>query len=178
MGGRLTSAAKMRASWQRHIFPEGFPSSIVCAGAFHFRVRDGNGWFRSAPVTKGFLVGGSIHHGHAGHKRKSKTTGSHLHQRTRAATAGIRGIGIGRCAPLTCWKSTSRAFRHHLNWSLTRALSRRSWRQPGSCICCRGSRSMCDVHREESVRWCGGPGIRIQRCIAAADSLSLRLTAI
>ena len=42
----------MRASWQRHIFPEGFPSSIVCAGAFHFRVRDGNGWFHSAKVTR------------------------------------------------------------------------------------------------------------------------------
>src|SRR4030043_1266268 len=43
---------KRKAPWQRHIFPEGFPSSIVCAGAFHFRVRDGNGWFHSAQVTK------------------------------------------------------------------------------------------------------------------------------
>jgi hypothetical protein len=51
-GRKIDFVAKMRASWQRHIFPEGFPLSIVCAGAFHFRVRDGNGWFHSARVTK------------------------------------------------------------------------------------------------------------------------------
>ena len=31
---------------------EGLPSSIVCAGAFHFRVRDGNGWGNTALTTK------------------------------------------------------------------------------------------------------------------------------
>ena len=30
----------------------GRPLSIVCAGAFHCRVRDGNGWDHSAFITK------------------------------------------------------------------------------------------------------------------------------
>ncbi len=34
---------------------EGPPSSIVCAGAFHFRVRDGNGWSDAALTTKEHL---------------------------------------------------------------------------------------------------------------------------
>ena len=29
--------------------------SIVCAGVFHFRVRDGNGWFHLALTTKRLL---------------------------------------------------------------------------------------------------------------------------
>src|SRR5438309_576834 len=28
------------------------PGSIVCAGAFHFRVREGNGWFHPAMDTR------------------------------------------------------------------------------------------------------------------------------
>ena len=55
---------KKGTPWQRHIFPGSCPPSIVCAGAFHFRVRDGNGWVRSAPVTKRFLVRSSIHDAH------------------------------------------------------------------------------------------------------------------
>jgi hypothetical protein len=47
--------------WQRHIFPKSCPFSIVCAGVFHYRVRDGNGWFRPAQVTKRFPVPDSIH---------------------------------------------------------------------------------------------------------------------
>ena len=31
----------------------GNPLSILCAGAFHFRVRDGNGWFHPALTTRG-----------------------------------------------------------------------------------------------------------------------------
>ena len=46
----------MGIPWQRHIFPKSCPFSIVCAGAFHYRVRDGNGWFHPAKVTKRFPV--------------------------------------------------------------------------------------------------------------------------
>ena len=38
--------------WQRPIFPESCPFSIVGAEAFHCRVRDGNGWVHLACVTK------------------------------------------------------------------------------------------------------------------------------
>src|SRR3970040_2269592 len=31
------------------------PGSIVSAEAFHFRVRDGNGWFRLAPATRSLV---------------------------------------------------------------------------------------------------------------------------
>ena len=41
------------APWRRPIFPRLRGRSIVGATAFHFRVRDGNGWFRCAPITKG-----------------------------------------------------------------------------------------------------------------------------
>ena len=44
--------AKREAPRQRPIFPEGCPSSIVGAEAFHFRVRDGNGWVHLALVTE------------------------------------------------------------------------------------------------------------------------------
>jgi len=37
---------------RRPIFPESCPSSIVGAGAFHDRVRDGNGWVHAASVTR------------------------------------------------------------------------------------------------------------------------------
>jgi hypothetical protein len=36
---------------RRPIVPPGRPGSIVGAGAFHGRVRDGNGWGRPAPAT-------------------------------------------------------------------------------------------------------------------------------
>ena len=39
-------------SWRRPIFPHPCKCSIVGAGAFHFRVRDGNGWVRLAHATK------------------------------------------------------------------------------------------------------------------------------
>src|SRR5881628_2126872 len=38
--------------WHWPIFPEGYPSSIVGAGAFHCRVRDGNGWCHPAQNTR------------------------------------------------------------------------------------------------------------------------------
>ena len=61
--GSVSSRAKRRGNpWQRHIFPKSRPLSIVCAGAFHFRVRDGNGWFHSALVTRRILSEGSIHY--------------------------------------------------------------------------------------------------------------------
>jgi hypothetical protein len=40
-----------RVEWQRPIFPEGCPSSIIGAERLHFRVRDGNGCFPFAIVT-------------------------------------------------------------------------------------------------------------------------------
>src|SRR5947199_3130542 len=40
-----------RVEWQRPIFPEGYPSSIVGAERLNGRVRDGNGCFPSAIVT-------------------------------------------------------------------------------------------------------------------------------
>ena len=40
-----------RRGRQRPIVPAGPPASIVGAGALHDRVRDGNGWDRSARVT-------------------------------------------------------------------------------------------------------------------------------
>ncbi len=39
-------------SWQRPIFPQPYDRSIVGAGAFHFRVRYGNGWDHSALATR------------------------------------------------------------------------------------------------------------------------------
>ena len=41
----------LNASWRRHIFPHRYQCSIVCVEAFHFRVRNGNGWFHLAIVT-------------------------------------------------------------------------------------------------------------------------------
>ncbi|MBM2812154.1 MAG: hypothetical protein HW416_2913 [Chloroflexi bacterium] len=38
--------------WHWSIFPESCLSSIVDAGAFHFRVRDGNGWVHLARNTR------------------------------------------------------------------------------------------------------------------------------
>ena len=40
-----------RVEWQRPIFPQGCPCSIVGAGRLNYRVRDGNGCFPSAIVT-------------------------------------------------------------------------------------------------------------------------------
>ena len=40
-----------RVEWQRPIFPQGCPCSIVRAGRLNFRVRDGNGCTPSAIVT-------------------------------------------------------------------------------------------------------------------------------
>src|SRR5690348_16024854 len=40
-----------RVEWQRPIFPEGCPSSIIGAERLHYRVRDGNGCFPFAIVT-------------------------------------------------------------------------------------------------------------------------------
>ena len=40
---------------RRPIFPERHHSSIVGAGAFHFRVRDGNGWGHTARATEGWI---------------------------------------------------------------------------------------------------------------------------
>jgi hypothetical protein len=40
-----------RVEWQRPIFPEGYPSSIIGAERLHCRVRDGNGCFPFAIVT-------------------------------------------------------------------------------------------------------------------------------
>jgi hypothetical protein len=38
--------------WHRPIVPRGCPRSIVGAGAFHDRVREGNGWVRPAGATE------------------------------------------------------------------------------------------------------------------------------
>src|SRR5690606_29377116 len=38
--------------WRRPIFPPSCPGSIVSAEAFHFRVRDGNGWDHLALATE------------------------------------------------------------------------------------------------------------------------------
>ena len=46
------SRGKGKAPWQWLIFPRSCPLSIVGAEAFHFRVRDGNGWFHSAQTTR------------------------------------------------------------------------------------------------------------------------------
>ena len=46
-------ALKEKAPRQWPIFPLRRRSSIVSAGAFHFRVRDGNGWVRTAQTAKG-----------------------------------------------------------------------------------------------------------------------------
>jgi hypothetical protein len=43
------------APGQRPIFPPPPEGSIVGAEAFHFRVRNGNGWFHLALVTRGLL---------------------------------------------------------------------------------------------------------------------------
>ena len=40
-----------RRCWRWPIFPGGCPPSIVGAAAFHFRVRDGNGWGHRALIT-------------------------------------------------------------------------------------------------------------------------------
>jgi hypothetical protein len=40
-----------RVEWQRPIFPEGYPSSIIGAERLNCRVRDGNGCFPFAIVT-------------------------------------------------------------------------------------------------------------------------------
>ena len=42
----------MERPWHRPIVPGGCPPSIVGAGAFHDRVRDGNGWVRPARATE------------------------------------------------------------------------------------------------------------------------------
>jgi hypothetical protein len=44
--------SQVRRPWHRPIFPRSCPRSIVSAGAFHFRVRDGNGWVHPALATK------------------------------------------------------------------------------------------------------------------------------
>ena len=56
--GRLSSGAMTRARvatewpWHRPIFPGLGDPSIVGAGAFHCRVRNGNGWDHSALATR------------------------------------------------------------------------------------------------------------------------------
>jgi hypothetical protein len=40
-----------RVEWQRPIFPQGCPCSIIGAERLNYRVRDGNGCFPSAIVT-------------------------------------------------------------------------------------------------------------------------------
>ena len=42
-----------KTPWQWPIFPRRLQRSIVSAETFHYRVRDGNGWFRIACTTKG-----------------------------------------------------------------------------------------------------------------------------
>ena len=46
---------KKEAPGQRPIFPPPPEGSIVGAEEFHFRVRNGNGWFHLALVTRGML---------------------------------------------------------------------------------------------------------------------------
>ena len=50
----MCRARTSEGRWPRHrpIVPGGCPPSIVGAGAFHDRVRDGNGWVRPARATK------------------------------------------------------------------------------------------------------------------------------
>ena len=61
VGNQKYTRSKLRAlrcagqkiwPWHWPIFPEGYPSSIVGAGAFHCRVRDGNGWCHPAQNTR------------------------------------------------------------------------------------------------------------------------------
>ena len=49
---RARSGESSARPWRRPIFPSRCQPSIVGAGAFHFRVRDGNGWVHSALATK------------------------------------------------------------------------------------------------------------------------------
>ena len=51
--GATPERLSLNSPWQWLIFPASRPTSIVSAGAFHCRVRDGNGWVHSALTTKG-----------------------------------------------------------------------------------------------------------------------------
>ena len=51
-----SKSGKKITPWQWHIFPKSCPLSIVCAEAFHFRVRDENGWCHFALTTRGLYT--------------------------------------------------------------------------------------------------------------------------
>ena len=53
--GAVAGSEKKEAPGQRPIFPPPPEGSIVGAEAFHFRVRNGYGWFHLALVTRGLL---------------------------------------------------------------------------------------------------------------------------
>ena len=50
----------VKIPWQWHIFPKSCPPSIVCAEAFHFRVRDENGWVHLALTTRGLYLNSEV----------------------------------------------------------------------------------------------------------------------
>ena len=53
-----SGASRAASSWRRAIFSPGRPGNIVAAGAFHDRVRDGNGWDHAAlppEIGQGFI---------------------------------------------------------------------------------------------------------------------------
>ena len=49
---RAAAGIKRKAPWRWLIFPCPCEHSIVSAGAFHFRVRYGNGWCHPALITR------------------------------------------------------------------------------------------------------------------------------
>ena len=61
---KIKKNERQKNPWQRPIFPRRHQRSIVGAETFHFRVRDGNGWFRLAYTTKGPSKKISWHNAH------------------------------------------------------------------------------------------------------------------
>src|SRR3990172_765145 len=54
-GRRLRRGQRRKAPGSGLFSTPSCPGSIVSAEAFHFRVRDGNGWFRLAPATRSLV---------------------------------------------------------------------------------------------------------------------------
>ncbi len=61
-GERRRERGKDKGPRRRPIFPRSHPRSIVGAGAFHFRVREGNGWSHPAKATEILIA---VHCSHA-----------------------------------------------------------------------------------------------------------------
>jgi hypothetical protein len=86
--------------WHWPIFPEGYPSSIVGAGAFHCRVRDGNGWCHPAQNTRTSVEHSAISRQLSGDRDGRKPSAEHVcWQTTDSSHDGAR----------SCWRGKARA---------------------------------------------------------------------